>query len=93
MTSVKNSTSGGLLALVLTTTLITATATAAHADLECLPSTWSEAEAAENAVACGGEVEVESLRSETAEVFAQPDGSFIRVESMEPERVRSPSRR
>ncbi|KRE60090.1 hypothetical protein ASG78_15365 [Nostocoides sp. Soil756] len=49
---------------------------------------FSTADAFVQAKASGARVEVTSMRSETDQVFANPDGTMTREQSLEPERVR-----
>lgn len=53
----------------------------------CPESAWDEATAAATAVACGEQVEVESLRGETSIVMADPAGDFVWREAATAERV------
>lgn len=60
----------------------------AAATLSPVASAFSEGDAKAAAQAQGSRVEVESLRSETDQVFANPDGSMTREQNLEPVRVR-----
>lgn len=61
---------------------------ASAANASPVSSAFSEAEAQAAAAAQGSSVEVESLRSQTDQVFANPDGSMTREQNLEPVRVR-----
>lgn len=60
----------------------------AAATASLVASAFSEGDAKAAAAAQGTRVEVESLRSETDQVFANPDGSTTREQNLEPVRVR-----
>jgi hypothetical protein len=63
--------------------------TAASADAQCATEAGTEQLAAAMASRCGTRVEVLAGRTETSQVFAQPDGGFSMESATEPERVRS----
>ncbi|GLZ78407.1 hypothetical protein Afil01_32140 [Actinorhabdospora filicis] len=71
--------------------LLTIPLTASDAAAACPSGLWGQDEALAEAAACAGDVEVLSLKGETAQVWARPDGQLAARASMYPERVQNES--
>jgi Concanavalin A-like lectin/glucanases superfamily len=80
-----------LLVIVLTAGAAIAPQVGAHPAAAAHPAPVGEAEARAAAVAQGHRVEATALTTQTGQVFANPDGTFTRTESVLPVRVRRAS--
>src|SRR4051794_20766355 len=89
---VGNSTRLGLAAVLLVAGLVAQPVqqSAAAAPPPCGEEASTQDGAIADAVRCGKPIEDLSARTETDQVFANPDGTFTRSEGLEPQRVRKP---
>lgn len=80
---------GVVLGLLLTGLTATPAEAAVRAEPSCAPEAVTGALAVAEATRCGGRIEDLSLRTETGQVFANPDGTLTSVQTIIPVRART----